>query len=372
MSGTSLDALDAALVDFSGFPPKLLACRSYPFQEALRQSLLSLFTPGYNEIDTLGALDRQLGQLSAELVLELLQDAGVAPAAISAIGSHGQTLRHRPDRTPDLRFSLQISDPNTIAQLTGITTVADFRRRDIAAGGQGAPLVPAFHQYLLGPDIAPCALVNIGGIANVTLLDQNLCLGFDTGPGNGLMDYWCQRHLGHPFDAGGDWAAQGQCHTELLHHWLNEPYFQSPPPKSTGKETFNGAWLEQQLATFEADTGVRLAPVDVQATLAALTCRSITAGLQHNSLQLTNVYICGGGSFNGCLLEGLRQGLSGVSVQTTQALGVPAQWMEPMAFAWLAQQTLAGLAGNKPAVTGASQAVVLGGIYPGKRGIHIN
>lgn len=362
MSGTSADALDAALVDLQDERrPRLIATHSHPLAH-LRDAIHDLAQPGYNEIQRLGRLSRQLAELSAAVVLELVANAALEPGHVAAIGSHGQTIRHEPPGQSPYPFTLQIADPSTIAELTGITTVADFRCRDIAAGGQGAPLAPAFHHAVFAAS-EPRAVVNIGGMANITLLpDEEQVLGFDTGPGNCLMDGWTLRHLGTPFDRDGAWAASGQLQPALLERLLSDPYFSQPPPKSTGREHFHHAWLDAHLRALEP-----MAAADVQRTLLELTACTIIDSLQTSESSPTAMFVCGGGAHNPVLMERL-EALGGLPVVSTAELGVDPQWVEAMAFAWLASRTMRGLAGNEPQVTGARSARILGGIYPGRTG----
>ncbi|TDY00452.1 anhydro-N-acetylmuramic acid kinase [Thiohalophilus thiocyanatoxydans] len=361
MSGTSLDGIDAALLDLRQ-RPHLLAQHSHPLPDPLRQQLYQLQTPGENELSTMMRLDVELGRLFAEAVHALLAKADKRAGEIAAIGSHGQTLRHYPDGpTPS---TLQIGDPNLIAELTGITTVADLRRRDLAAGGQGAPLVPAFHAAMFHRDGSNRAILNLGGIANLTLLpadNQAAVTGFDTGPGNGLLDSWIARHQQQRYDRDGEWAASGHVHPGLLERLLHDPYFARPPPKSTGREYFNLNWLQPALEPF-AD----LAPRDVQATLCELSARSIAEALQAAMDPVEEVLICGGGIHNRALYQRLEALLTPARLASTAEAGLDPDWVEAAAFAWLAKQTLAGDPGNLPSVTGASHPVVLGGIYPGK------
>ena len=361
MSGTSADAIDAALVDFSQPLPQLLNSCSLPLPESLRKEIFALFTPGENEIDRMGALDRHLGHLFAEAALAVLSGTPYGPADITAIGSHGQTIRHRPRETGGSAFTVQIGDPNTIAQLTGITTVADFRRRDIASGGQGAPLAPAFHQAVFAKAGIARGVLNLGGIANITVLGADgHCSGFDTGPANGLMDYWIQRCRQQTYDRDGQWAASGQPSPLLLAVLQQHPFFALPPPKSTGKEEFTPAWLEACVAQFSASDA------DVQATLLEFTATTVAHAISNYCLPLEEVYLCGGGALNGQLRRRLAALLPGSQLRTTAELGVEVQWVEAMAFAWLAMRTLNGLSGNLPSVTGAGGLEVLGGIFRGK------
>jgi anhydro-N-acetylmuramic acid kinase len=366
MSGTSLDGIDAVVVDFAdGQPGKLgtLASACMPIPDAVRERILRLCSPGNHEIDAMGELDSELGTLFAAAATEVIRSAGLRAEDIVAIGSHGQTIRHRPAGTHP--FTLQIGDPNTIAELTGITTVADFRRRDVAAGGQGAPLVPAFHAWMFRSADISRAILNIGGMANLTVLPANPSvpvLGFDTGPGNVLLDAWHAKHQGIPIDMNGGWARTGQADTSLLEHLLSERFFISPPPKSTGRELFNLHWLEEALTTTTA-----LKPQDVQATLAELTAVSCAEGVKRWAGEVGELFLCGGGAHNIYLRERIAQHLPDVHVTTTSELGLDPDWVEAVAFAWLARQTIAGLPGNLPAVTGAGHPVVLGGIYQASR-----
>lgn len=359
MSGTSADALDGVLVDLTDERrPSLVAHTSFSLRE-WQTDIHALAHPGHNEIQRMGQLSRRLAYLSAQVVEELLTAAGIHSAEVAAIGSHGQTIRHEPPGQSSLPFTLQIGDPSSIAELTGITTVGDFRCRDIAAGGQGAPLVPAFHRAVFAAD-SPRAIVNIGGMANITLLPETgHTTGFDTGPGNCLMDYWTAQHLGIPFDDGGRWATTGQTQPELLTKMLADSYFKLAPPKSTGREYFNHLWLQKHLM---AESAVK--PEDVQATLLELTARTIVDALVTDGASPERLFVCGGGAENDALMARLGQ-LSNLEVTSTAELGVNPRWVEAMAFAWLASRTLRGQPGNEPDVTGASHPVILGGIYPG-------
>lgn len=358
MSGTSADAVDLILVDFSQNNSKLIGSHSLPLTHDIRQQIYSLAATGYDEIDRLGQLDRQLGEIFAEAIIQLLDKLNLTPQQIAAIGSHGQTIRHRPPGTREHTFTLQIGDPNTIAEKTGITTVADFRRRDVAAGGQGAPLVPAFHQAIFQSEFIDRAVVNIGGMANITWLPTSgRTLGFDTGPGNVLMDSWALQHLGTAYDADGGWAASGKINAALLEEFLSHDFFNQSPPKSTGRELFNLDWLNLMLR------GKTLQAADVQATLLALTAQSIVNDINKLRTGACELYICGGGAYNLRLMEELSRLLPQAQVATTEALGVSPQWVEAMAFAWLARQTMLRKSGNLPAVTGANREVILGGVY---------
>ena len=314
-------------------------------------------------LETLLTLDARLGRAFAQASRALLTRAGIPPEEIAAIGSHGQTVRHLPE--PPVRNTLQIGDPNIIAEETGITTVADFRRRDLAAGGQGAPLVPAFHRAAFGLAGEYRVVVNIGGIANLTLLppgEDCRVTGFDCGPGNLLMDAWATRHLRAPMDRAGRWAASGNVHQALLNRLLEDPYFRRPPPKSSGREHFSAVWLEAVLNPLT----VQPSAADVQATLCELTATSIAGAIREHAPDAGRVLVCGGGIHNDHLMERLRRHLEDLPVCSTADHGMDPDWVEAAAFAWLAQQTLAGRPGNLPAVTGAEREVILGGIYLGQ------
>mgnify|MGYP001589564781 FL=1 len=358
MSGTSVDGIDAALVSIPvNGQLALLATHHQPFPATVRDAIQALMQPGPDEIEREGELDVQLGRLFAEATKTLLAKSGVSASSIRAIGSHGQTIRHCPHAPHP--FSRQIGNPSVIAEVTGVTTVADFRARDLAAGGEGAPLVPAFHRWLFRKPGVHRAIVNIGGIANITWLpaDENSAvLGFDTGPGNTLLDQWIRRHQNESYDRDGAWAASGRVQKDLLAQLMADGYFAKAPPKSTGREHFNLAWLEQQHVG-------KLAPEDIQATLAELTAASIAQGLTLLPEKIGEIYICGGGTHNRHLLARLRALLPGIPFATTETLGLDPDWVEAAAFAWLAHQTLAGHAGNLPSVTGARHPVLLGGIY---------
>jgi len=364
MSGTSLDAIDAALVSFPGKQPVLHHAINYPLHESLRNDIRALCTPGENEIDRMGQLDIVLGNTFAAAVKQLLTDAGIDATQIHAIGSHGQTIRHRPRLEKGQCFTLQIGDPNTIAEQTGITTVADFRRRDMAVGGQGAPLVPAFHATFFSTNAQPRIILNIGGMANVTLLPTDTktpVSGFDTGPGNILIDSWIQQQQQQPFDRNGEWAASGSVDLNLLNSLLKDGFFQLAPPKSTGREYFNLDWLQQYLDKCE----YTLTPMDVQATLSELTATSIADIIKKYAAKSGELVVCGGGARNADLMQRIVKKLASTTVKTSDDYGLPAEWVEAVAFAWLARERLAQRPGNLPEVTGAYRPVVLGGIYPG-------
>lgn len=365
MSGTSLDGIDAALVSLDEGRCELLHHYCHPIPSALHQELLALCHGCDNEIERLGHADRLFAKLLADAVLHLCEHAGVTPNSVRAIGSHGQTVRHRPpsaDTQAEQAFTLQLGDPNTLAELSGITTVADFRRRDIAAGGQGAPLVPAFHAAMMHKPGVHRVIVNIGGMANISVLHKDGPVqGFDTGPGNVLMDSWVQQQRGQAYDEGGQWAARGTAIPALEAAFLNAPFFQLTGPKSTGREVFNPTTLSQALAMLPPQQ-----PEDVQQSLLQVTAKSIAQAIQCRAPATSEIFVCGGGAHNLTLLTALDALLPTCTVATTAELGIDPDWVEACAFAWLARQTLQGLPGNVPAVTGASGARVLGAIYPGR------
>jgi len=357
MSGTSADAVDVALVDFGTPFLRLVGTHSTPLPFDLRTLIHALANPGDKEIDRMGELDRQLGEVFADSINQLLTKFQLKPQQIIAIGSHGQTIRHRPPGTLKYPFSLQIGDPNTIAERTGITTVADFRRRDIVAGGQGAPLVPAFHQAIFHNPNIDRAVVNIGGMANITWLPaKGATLGFDTGPGNVLMDAWILKSLGKTYDLNGDWAASGKVNQDLLQELLGHPFFSRQTPKSTGREEFHLDWLHNHIVS------KNIAAADIQATLLALTAHSIAQEINKLS-SYCDVFICGGGAYNLKLMDELAKLLPNTKLNSTAVLGIAPEWIEAMAFAWLARQTMMRQTGNLRTVTGAEREVILGGIY---------
>ncbi|MGH8293440.1 MAG: anhydro-N-acetylmuramic acid kinase [Gammaproteobacteria bacterium] len=359
ISGTSSDGVDAALMEFLP-APRLLASRFLAYPDTLRVELLEFAAGHYqgDAIDQFGRLDHELGELFAQAALKLLQQAGLSGTAMRAIGSHGQTVRHRPGGSDP--FTLQIADPNVIIARTSITTVADFRRRDLALGGEGAPLVPAFHRAVFADRNETRAVVNIGGIANLTLLParDGAVSGFDTGPGNLLMDLWSREHLQAPHDEGGAFAASGKVSTALTAELLSDTYFRRAPPKSTGREYFNRTWLLPKLAHHP------LPAADVMATLCELTARTVADAVIGCTPRVAHVLLCGGGTHNLTLVKRLGALLPDRKLGTTADFGVPPDWVEAAAFAWLARETLAGRPGNLPAVTGARAPSVLGGIHP--------
>ncbi|MCG5516812.1 MULTISPECIES: anhydro-N-acetylmuramic acid kinase [unclassified Ectothiorhodospira] len=363
ISGTSMDGIDTALVAFDDTGAHCVATHGQPIPPMLTSGLRHLADPEHTaSLDELGSLDVALGEVMAEAVLTLLEDQHLDPSHIVALGSHGQTVRHRPGATPP--FSLQIGCPHHLAERTGLTVVADFRRRDMAAGGEGAPLVPGFHRAMLHSDAEDRVILNLGGIANITILpaDQGTPLqGFDTGPANALMDAWIRHERGRPWDSGGAWAASGELDNSLLASMLEDPYFIQPPPKSTGTEYFNLQWIERQLQVANRHIPAR----NMQRTLAELTVASASDAILKHAPTTQRVLVCGGGAHNRTVMEGLGRRLVNATVESTEAVGLSPDWIEAMAFAWLARETLAGRPGNVPSVTGARKAVVLGSIHPG-------
>lgn len=353
MSGTSLDGIDAVLVDLSQPEPLQLAKHYLPFDDGLKNTLLALHVPSHNELHQAQIIGNQLARLYAKSIASLLSQTGIAETRVSAIGCHGQTIRHCPEQG----YTLQIGNATLLAELTGITVVSDFRSRDIAAGGQGAPLVPAFHDHVLRhPDIHRIIL-NLGGISNLTNLSPDAATsGFDCGPGNLLMDAWCAKHTGKPYDDNGVWAASGQVLPGLLEQMLKEPFFFLSPPKSSGRDLFNMTWLNNKLQGNEN-------AADVQATLLELTCRSIAQAIRKYCVGAQEIYLCGGGAHNRTIRGRLSALLSECSIHTTDSLGIDGDYLEAIAFAWLAQQALHGKPANLPLVTGAKHPCILGAIY---------
>lgn len=378
MSGTSLDGMDAVLCQFSGEkatqqPMQLLATHSQDFPPRLREVLLALCQPNgvqelvpaegepNSELDWFGWASKEYAEFASEVVNNLLQQSNTDVESVLAIGCHGQTVRHR----PQLGFSLQLVDTNIIAERTGISVVSDFRRRDMAVGGQGAPLVPAFHQALFATPDSTRVLLNLGGIANITVLpaSESPVIGYDTGPANLLLDAWTALHTDKDYDAGGTWAQSGQVVEPLLNQLIEHPFFARTYPKSTGREDFNLAWLQDELQKFDqASAHIRYSSADVQATLTELTAMSASMQINMfiNAHENSSVYVCGGGALNDYLMTRLQAHLPHCTVETTASLGLNPAWVEAVAFAWLARQTLMGETGNLPAVTGASKGVVLG------------
>ena len=365
MSGTSLDGVDGVLVEipdnYSGGPLKLQAAAHVPFHAELRADLMALQSAGENEIEREALSANTLAKLYAECVAQMLAPAGIACEQVRAVGVHGQTIRHR----PDLGFTRQTNNPALLAELTGIDVIADFRSRDIAAGGQGAPLVPAFHQAVFGESGETRVVVNIGGIANVSILHgDGHVTGFDTGPGNVLMDAWIGMHQGAAYDENGAWAASGKVHPALLEVLLDEPFLALPSPKSTGRDLFHAEWLNAKLQAFSD-----VSPKDVQATLAAFSAMTIRDAMVTYAPLASEVYVCGGGAYNAHLIQQLRGALQvhgqHASVESTTALGISPEHVEAIAFAWLAQRFCLRQSGNLSAVTGSSGGRVLGALYPG-------
>jgi anhydro-N-acetylmuramic acid kinase len=358
ISGTSADGIDAALLRLA---PQLqvLATLTHPYPAELREQVLAVSQQDHAlSADDWGRLDHRIAASFADAALQLMAIGQIDAEAIAAIGSHGQTLRHRPrDRFP---FTLQLGDPSLIAERSGCTVVADFRRRDVAAGGEGAPLLPLLHAALLRDPNETRAVLNLGGIGNLTLLPRNgVVRGFDTGPANCLLDAWVLRHLNRPFDRDGAWAAEGRSIPGLLARLLDEPWFALPPPKSTGREVFHLDWLAARAADLAAHS-----PADVQATLLQLTAHTVAAALRREQPDTTRLLVCGGGAHNPPLLAALAALLPGCAVESVATQGLDPDFVEAAGFAWLARETLAGRPGNLPSVTGARGLRVLGGIYP--------
>ena len=354
MSGTSLDGVDAVLIDFSENSPRTMATFWLPYPAEIRRQAMQLQAASHDEIHQAAMLANDLARCYAAAVREVLAGAGVGAAQVAAIGCHGQTIRHQ----PAAGYSIQLNNPALLAELTGIAVVADFRSRDIAAGGQGAPLVPAFHAAVFGDPQHHRVILNLGGIANLTDLNPGQPVrGFDCGPGNLLMDAWTERHRGQRFDENGHWAAQGRVLPDLLQRLLADDFFTASPPKSCGRDEFNNDWLERRLAGGER-------PEDVQATLLELTAVSASAAIGRWCGSPTEVFVCGGGARNDALMARLRHHLPDCRVAGTDSLGQPGDWVEAVAFAWLAWRTLRGEPGNLAAVTGARGPRILGAIYP--------
>jgi anhydro-N-acetylmuramic acid kinase len=360
MSGTSVDGVDAALCEFDqNGKMKIRGTTFKPYDAALRERIHNLCNNASPTDDEVSQVDKELVGCFVTAVSELLEKVGISPVEIDAIGSHGQTIRHCPDCDPP--YSLQIGDAEALAQQTGIPTIGDLRTGDLLAGGQGAPLAPGFHNAMFRSSTADRVVLNIGGIANVTYLpaDQTKPVtGFDTGPGNTLLDTWVRQSLNQPFDRDGQWARRGNVIPELLQLLRAEPYFQLPPPKSTGRELFSREWLQRRLRDF-----IDRKAEDVAATLVALTVTTIVDAIEQFAGDADEIFVCGGGAHNRLIIERLESGLAGRHVATTEELGIDPDWVEAAAFAWLARQTLLGLPGNLPEVTGASRPVVLGTLH---------
>ncbi len=361
MSGTSLDGVDIAIVDFSEHPPLIIHCHTESYGTELKNRLREITQNKLITIDNLCRLDIEVARFYAEVVNQTLVDQQIDTNSIRAIGCHGQTIRHSPQVDPV--YTLQIGDPNTLVAHSGITTVADFRRLDLALGGQGAPLAPAFHQFLFRSQQADRAIINIGGIANISYLPADInapVIGFDTGPGNTLLDYWINKHQNIGYDHNGDWAASGRVIDNLLQSMLNtEPYFWQTLPKSTGTDYFNPNWLEGYIDNDHT-------PVDVQATLVELTATTIIAGFNLLPSQPRHCFVCGGGIHNRQLMQRLADMLSNSELASTETIGMNPDYVEAVAFAWLAQETLNQRPGNLPSVTRADSEAILGGIYSAK------
>lgn len=359
LSGTSVDAIDAVLADFSSDQPRMLASHSHPIPSAFRKQLLDMTQPQENELHTMLEADTALGILMGDAVNELMKKTNVLRDEIRAIGSHGQTLRHQP--TGKIPYTLQIGDPNQIVAKTKMTTVADFRRLDIAFGGQGAPLAPAFHEAVFRDPLHARAIINIGGFSNMTILAPNKpTVGFDIGPGNALIDGWIQECLNKPYDAHGEWGAKGSLILPLLERFKQDPFFAQKGPKSTGKDFFHISWVRTHLAALGLETSARAQ--DIQYTLTELTANLITDKIKEYP-EISSIYICGGGAANTFLMSRIANGCAPIPVHTTSDLGIPPDWVEGMLFAWLAKQRMEGKALSLASITGSSKPVLLGGIY---------
>ncbi len=355
MSGTSLDGVDAIVADFAAAMPRVLGSAHVEFDAPLRATLLRLAAAGSDEIDTAHAVGLTLADLYAHAAQAAIAAAGVTAVAVRAIGCHGQTVRHRPERG----YTVQLGNAAALAEHTGIAVVADFRAADLAAGGQGAPLAPGFHAAFMAHARLERVVLNLGGIANITRLAAGQpVIGFDCGPANILLDAWTQRHLGEPYDRDGNWARSGRVDPALLARLLDDPYFSHPPPKSTGRERFNLHWLEQRL-----EAPGRIAAADVQATLLALTARTVAQAIAAHCGESGELVVCGGGARNDALMQALAADCAGWRVRSSAELGLPPEAIEPLAFAWLARERLAGRPGNLPAVTGARGPRVLGAVH---------
>ena len=358
ISGTSVDGIDCALVGFAQDQTQLIAASSYPMPSALRDRVLQLCSGQSTTLQEIGEVHIALGREFGSAVIELLENTDLSADDIIAIGSHGQTVWHEPDG--DLPFTLQLADPNTIAAITNITTVADLRGRDLVVGGQGAPLAPLLHRELFQSTEIDRAVVNIGGMSNVTFLpSQGDCLAFDTGPGNVLLDYWVNKHQQQPFDKDGEWAATGTANSDLLNALLNDEFLNRQPPKSTGREHFNGEWLEQHLSQLEKEIPTQ----DTQATLLEFTAQSLAEALTQYG-NATEIYLCGGGAHNKQLVATLSNILSNAAIASSSELGIDPDWVEAVAFAWLAKMAMENRTLDTAPFTGANQAVKLGAIYP--------
>lgn len=360
MSGTSLDGVDGVHLAFESGRPVVLGHAFAHFPPLLRAELLALNTAGTNELHRAALAANALVRVYAGVVHTLLAQAGLPPQSVLAIGAHGQTVRHRPQEFDGTGYTLQLNNPALLAELTGIDVVADFRSRDVAAGGQGAPLVPLFHRDVFGDTGATVCVLNVGGISNLSVLGAGgQVLGFDCGPGNALMDHWCQQHTGRAFDDSGRWAASGQVLPALLARFMAEPYLRQAPPKSTGRDLFNAAWLQEKLAAF-----TNTLAQDVQATLLEFTAASCAADFRAHADGCRTLIVCGGGALNTALMQRLRSALPHVTVETSEKQGLPPLQVEAAAFAWLARKALRRETGSLESVTGTRGARVLGAIYP--------
>lgn len=367
MSGTSLDGMDGALVDLADSDAgriRVLSHAHSPFEAAFASELLALNSPGSNELHRSELAANALARIGAQIVSRLLESSCRKNSEVRAIGSHGQTVRHCPGEFDGTGYTVQLNSAALLAEATSIDVVADFRSRDVAAGGQGAPLVPAFHRAVFGSNHATVGVLNLGGMSNLTVLcgngDTN---GFDCGPGNALLDMWCRRHLDQAFDAEGHWSAGGQVDLELLARLQAEPFFHADPPKSTGRDRFNAAWLDSRLVQHDGEPAID--PRNVQATLVELTAWACARDLQRHAPDALQLLVCGGGASNAHLMHRLAERLPGLTISATDAAGLPANQVESVAFAWLARACILRQAGNLPAVTGAGGPRILGAIYPG-------
>jgi anhydro-N-acetylmuramic acid kinase len=371
MSGTSLDGVDVALVEFKDEKPQPLLTHFLAYPSTLRSAVLALQHPTANELEETALISNALAKLYALAIEQLLAKAQLSPSDITAVGCHGQTIRHRPGFGDGIGFTMQIGNAALLTELCQITVVADFRSRDVAAGGQGAPLVPAFHQAVFADKQLNRAIINLGGIANITYLsrndnstatEQNSVVGFDSGPGNMLLDAWIKQQLGQDYDANGAWASSGQTIPALLRRLLQEDFFAAPPPKSTGRDLFNLTWLENNLQAV-ASLNAAMPAHDVAHTLVDLSAESVYAGLKMHCPAVDEVYLCGGGAHNQLLVKKLQSLLGPIPCKLTDSLGIDVDWVEAVAFAWLAKQCLDKKTANLAPVTGAGGARILGAIY---------
>ncbi|MGD8339555.1 MAG: anhydro-N-acetylmuramic acid kinase [Gammaproteobacteria bacterium] len=359
ISGTSTDGVDAALCEFGQHRCRVVAAQTFAYPPAIRERVETLIESGRSDLAEIGALDVAVGRFFADSAMALIKGQGLSPTDVTAIGHHGQTIWHEPD--PPEPFSWQIGDPNSVAAITGIDTVADLRRLDMAVGGQGAPIVPAFHEWLFADEGTARVVVNIGGIANLTLLAPGRdVLGFDTGPGNTLLDAWVRRCLHQPYDDGGRWAAGGEPDSELLAHCLDDPYFERAAPKSTGRERFNETWLKQKLAAVDREVPAAA----VASTLVELSAQTIADAISRLGLTEFDLIVCGGGVKNATLMSRLGA-IAGPTAESSAGYGLDPDWVEAAAMAWLARARIERIPGNLPTVTSAREGRVLGGLYLG-------